>query len=216
MYRPILLLTDLLWQVSNENLGSDHLMIKMSISYENTPNFIKKRNFKLADWENYKRDTSFTGYNFDNDNVQEQYDFFENEIIKAADKNIPFIKLCNNPQRQFKPKEYWSPQLSQIVAQRRLALKQFRRNPTPNNLHILQNKTKEAQQMIRNAKSQSWQRFCSRKDETSSVSDMWRQMRWVKGRRQSRHHVPKDKLEELLCTLAPDTVLEAPPYFYFA
>lgn len=42
------------WQVFNENLGSDHLIIKMTANVFNTINILKKRNFKNANWGDYR------------------------------------------------------------------------------------------------------------------------------------------------------------------
>ncbi|KAF9424762.1 hypothetical protein HW555_000063 [Spodoptera exigua] len=55
------------------------------------------------------------------------------------------LRLCfegdhlpaTNPATNFVPKAYWSTELSHAVAQRRLALSKFRRNPTPKTLKYL-------------------------------------------------------------------------------
>ncbi|CAG4974643.1 unnamed protein product [Parnassius apollo] len=114
-------------------------------------------------------------------NPQEAYDDFITLLFKAAEASIPFIKICLNRKANFIPKPYWTPDLSHAVAERRLALKTFRQNPTPANLNRLQEKTRKAQKLIRNAKSKGWWEFCTSLNEISSASEMWRKMQWLKG-----------------------------------
>lgn len=197
------------WAVSRESLGSDHLIIQMKFSYCDSIKLSIKRNFKLANWKSYRSDLDdkFSNHNSDLlDNVQLKYNYFVDNINVSADKNIPLSKICNNPDSKFKPKNYWNADLSKIVAERRLALKNFRKNPTPYNLTLLEAKISEAQRNIRKAKSRSWHEFCNKVDETTSASDMWRQMQWMKGFRQSRTYVSNENKTKLLCALTPDSV----------
>lgn len=114
------------------------------------------------------------------------YDNFLEQVNKAADECIPFIKVCNNPTNGFRPKSYWNPTLSHLVAQRRLALKNFRRNPTTSNLSVLELKTKAAKKAISKEKLKDWQNYCSSVDEQTSSSEMWKRMGWIKGRASPR------------------------------
>ncbi|KAF9419401.1 hypothetical protein HW555_004049 [Spodoptera exigua] len=95
-------------------------------------------------------------------------------------------KLRKHNLDEQRPKPYWNPSLSKLVAERRLALSQFRKNPTPRNLTILENKTQKAKTAIRQAKLHSWQDYCSSINEQTSSSEMWKRMRWAKGFRSPR------------------------------
>lgn len=202
------------WNVTCENLGSDHLVLKYSLGYQDRLNFIEKRNFAKANWNEY---TEFLNVIFSEsvsfECVQVMYDWFLEKINSAANKSIPLIKICTNPIRKFTPKQYWNQTLSKAVAERRLALKTLRRNPTPDNLCVLQRKTAEAQRLIRRAKSDSWHTFCDNICETTNVSDMWRKMRWMKGYQHVRRCVSEEKKEELLQSLTPDFVINNTPCF---
>ncbi|KAF9797143.1 hypothetical protein SFRURICE_019628, partial [Spodoptera frugiperda] len=198
------------WRIINENLGSDHLFIKISYKYNSSLNpvvTIKKRNFKLAKWSNYSEalENSLIQTVVPR-NVQSLYDNFIEQLNKAADENIPFIKLNSNPSNGFRPKSYWNPNLSRLVAQRRLALKIFRRNPTPNNLSVLEHKTEVAKKAISQEKSKDWRNYCSSVNEQTSSSEMWKRMGWIKGRVSPRLSVSNEHKVELLCSLAPDYV----------
>ncbi|KAF9800271.1 hypothetical protein SFRURICE_010291, partial [Spodoptera frugiperda] len=140
--------------------------------------------------------------------VQSLYNTFIRVVNKATDEHIPMLKTCTDPNKCFQPKPYWNPSLANLVAQRRLALSQFRKNPTPHNLNILEGKTLEAKEAIRQAKSTDWQNYCSSIDEQTSSSEMWKRMRWAKGFGSSNTNsqVSSEQKVELLSNLTPDYV----------
>lgn len=143
------------WGTINECLGSDHKIIKIDTHMNYNSNFkILRRNYKLADWKSYKKslESMFNDLKYHSENPQQLYDSFVNCINIAADQYIPKLKLCNNPSSKFSSKAYWQPTLSRLVAERRLALATFRRNPTPQNLNILKIKIRDTQKTIRQAK----------------------------------------------------------------
>lgn len=205
------------WSVMNENLGSDHLFIKITYKYNNNLNpmsITKKRNFKLAKWAEYSKSLeNYLMQPIDDVGIQSRYDNFIEQVNKAADENIPVLKYCNNPESRFRPKPYWNPTLSRLVAQRRLALKNFRGNPTPSNLTTLENITEVAKTAIAQAKTADWQGYCSSIDEQTSSSDMWKRMGWTKGFTTSKSSVSNEQKLELLCSLAPDYVYPKLKYF---
>lgn len=129
------------------------MIIKISTSSNYHPNFLIKKNLKKADWDGYRKtlEDRFSNFTLLN-KFQEGYDAFIHEINTAADSHIPFIRTSLNLCSLFVPKPYWNVDLSKAVAERRLALKHFRRNPNPNNLVTLQSKVRTAQKLIRQAK----------------------------------------------------------------
>ncbi|CAH0717509.1 unnamed protein product, partial [Brenthis ino] len=170
------------WEVINENLGSDHMLIKVSTEIECPRRYTKRRNYKKANWPSYmnKIESDLVNFTLPSD-PQTAYNKFIGLVNMAADKYIPIVKVCENPlhQQKFKPKSYWEPNLSHTVAQRRLALAMFRRNPTPQNLDKLQNKISIAQRDIRRSSCKSFQEFCSKVDNVTNAVDMWAQMNEV-------------------------------------
>lgn len=195
------------WATTNENLGSDHLIIKVVTHLDrNLDNIILRRNFKKADWSSYRNllENMFNNFSFCVKDPQKSYDTFINYVNIAADRFIPYYKINRNPSNQFTPKPYWNTSLSKCVAERRLALSKFRRNPTPNNLIQLQDKIRISQKLIRQARDKSWQEFCSSLDGKITQSQMWRKLRWLKGYNVPRAHVDKEKANDLLSSLTPD------------
>uniref|UniRef100_A0A2A4JBT8 RNase H type-1 domain-containing protein n=1 Tax=Heliothis virescens TaxID=7102 RepID=A0A2A4JBT8_HELVI len=113
------------------------------------------------------------------------------QVEKAADQFIPLIKVCDKPNNEFRPKPYWTPQLSHSIAQRRLALKNFRNNPTPDNLSTLERIAGATKTAIQRARSNDWQAYCSSIDEQTSSSDMWKRMGWIKDSKSSLQHLAR-------------------------
>ncbi|KAF9788968.1 hypothetical protein SFRURICE_006769 [Spodoptera frugiperda] len=176
------------WKPTNESLGSDHLIIKLNCLLNTSHNELQ--NYIISQ------------------DPQSSYDQLYNLIQKAADKYIPNIRIPQN-----KPKPYWSSELSRAVAERRLALANLRRCPSSNNLDILKEKISTAQRLIRIARCKSFQQFCTSIDETSSASEMWRKMRWLKGRQVPNTSVDKEKAERLLKDLTPDFCPSQPAFY---
>lgn len=204
------------WKVTNENLGSDHLVIKLSTFNSLLAHIDKKINFKKANWKEYTDDLQniFSEMSLTRE-PQKSYDQFMDIMNAAANRHILTIKVCHDPIRlqSFKPKPYCNVDISRAVAERRLALATFRGNPTPQNLSILQVKVSTAQKVIRQAKQKSGREFCSSVNATTSSSEMWRKMRWLKGYRLPRTQVDEDTAQNLLHTLTPDYVPPKQPTF---
>lgn len=203
------------WHVINETLGSDHFVIKLSTHFERNKNLQIKRNFKRADWKMYHDylEKKLTNFIFSN-NLQVSYDQFIGYMFESADLFIPKFKISYDPESKFKPKPYWNSEISQAVAKRRLALKNFRRNPTPDNFDTLQLKIKESQTLINKAEKLTWQNFCTTVNQNTSARDMWNKMRWLKGNKNDKKYVPHEIAAELLNKLCPDFVLPPQPEFF--
>lgn len=205
--------TNVRWQTCNENLGSDHVILKMTYGYIRSKMFTKKRNYKEANWAEYNKEAEIVFDISVSDNVQTNYDLFMKSIQSLADKHIPWIKTSADPSSKFRPKHYWNSEISKAVAERRLALAKVRRNPTPSNLSCWQTKVSKANELIKKASSKAWKDFCTSIDHESSATIMWRKMRWMKGNSGGRAGVDPDNARNLLHSLTPDSVAELVPSF---
>lgn len=202
------------WSILSESLGSDHIFIKVKIRYKDQLHISKTRNYKLADWNAYKNIISENLlFSQEQKDIQGLYDNFIQQINKAVDNSIPLKKICYNPSNNFRPKGYWCQSISKLVGERRLALAKFRRNPTPNNLNILEEKILNAKREIGKAKSNDWQTFCDSIDHTVSASQMWNKMRWIKGFKKFKVYSSQESRYDLLRSLTPDYVKPLSPCF---
>lgn len=198
------------WSVTNECFGSDHrlVLLKLHDLFSYVPPS-SKRNIKSADWHLYEQEVGASCVDFAlNNDLQDCYDRLLVAINSAADKAIPYTRFPENPHSKFTPKSWWNQDLSKIVAERRLALKNFRKNRSAGNFDILQNKVREARHMIRAAKRESWKRFCNSIDAKTLCTDLWKKLRWLKGYRapKKRDFLQDEFAESFLASLSPDCV----------
>lgn len=204
------------WKTLNETLGSDHLIIKITTYSENNTDGIQlRRNYKRADWESYTNllHILFDDYLYCPHDPQKSYDNFVSCINEAADRFIPYKTINYNPSSKFVPRPYWQPFLSKSIAERRLALSTFRRNPTPDNLKKLQEKISDHQKLSRQTRDKGFHDFCSSLDRTTTSSVLWQKLKWLKGYKSPRFRPSSDKVYELLYSLTPDYVLAREPVF---
>ncbi|CAH2090732.1 unnamed protein product [Euphydryas editha] len=124
--------------------------------------------------------------------LQEAYNLFIDEINKAAGKSIPYVKISQDPCSKFTPRPYWNTKLSKAIAERRLALINFRRNSILDNLSILKEKNSEAEGISREAKSKGWMTFCSSLNEVSTAGEMWQRMKWIKDRKTQKLNIEEN------------------------
>ncbi|CAH2089919.1 unnamed protein product [Euphydryas editha] len=194
------------WNVTNESLGSDHLIISIKTldSTQTSPEL--KRNIKKANWVEYTQhiESACEGLDYGN-NVQSNYDKLIEVIEESANKNIPYIKTGFNPNK-FKPKPWWNPDLSKAVAERRLSLKNFRKLRTVENYLIHREKVIIVRKLIKLAKRNSWQQLCDSIDYNMPSSEVWRKLRWLKGYRSPKHYLPESTAVSFLTELTPDSV----------
>lgn len=202
------------YKVLYETLGSDHRFMKVSINIAPSRLPTIKRNFKNADWISYTTTLQKLFENFIfSDNLQNDYNKFIDYVNISAELFIPYIRCNLNPCSKFSPKPYWNPSLAKLVAERRLALSQFRRNPIPRNSDILKDKINIAQNSLRKAKSDNFKNFCNSLDHTTSTSELWHKMKWVKGYNSSTNYVDEQLATGLLQSLSPDYASPKCPTF---
>lgn len=204
------------WMITNESLNSDHLVLNIKFNYDSFKPINKKRNLKEANWEEY---TKKINKQFDTLSlpleVQSGYNEFMRKVNLVADETIPWIKYCQEPNCKFSPKPYWNSELSKMIAERRKALAQLRRNPTPDNYKLYISKVKVARQSIRKARISSWKSFCTSIECETSPTVVWQKMRWIKGQRTPHQIISPEKAVQLLESLTPDNACEPPPTFHF-
>ncbi|KAF9417392.1 hypothetical protein HW555_005489 [Spodoptera exigua] len=91
--------------------------------------------------------------------------------------------------------------------------RQVRKNPTPLNFMVLKQKVATAQRLIRIASAESYRQFCDSIGETTSSSELWSRMRWLKGYRTNKMCLDEEKATTFLRQLTPDYVSPQCPVF---
>ena len=87
------------------------------------------------------------------------------EIInKYLDKFHP-IKVSNIPQSKIRP-IWWDETCSKAIAQKRLALRKYKRDMTQENYIHCKQTAAQVKRMLKTAKQKSWQNYCNNLNRT--------------------------------------------------
>ena len=103
-------------------------------------------------------------------------------------------------------KPWWSPECAKAVAQRRRAKKCMERRPTPSNVIEFRRLSAKAKRTIKNAKRESWRKFCRSLSADTPTGKVWKVLRSMNGKGNSTaSEVPL----EINCTPLPDAATKA-------
>jgi ribonuclease HI len=174
------------WNVEDECLGSDHLLITLSFNENISPNLptekdkVPKFLYKLADWSLFQ--SSFDSYDYDNvqnDDIDIFYANLSKIILSAAENSIPQCK----PKRKGKHtgNAWWSSECKQAVKDKKKQLRTWLKNKTDDNFIEMKRAKIRCNKIIALAKKNFWTEFC--KSEIAESKDMhkvWSKLKEMK------------------------------------
>lgn len=204
---------DIIWDVADDSLGSDHLVVHMQYSRfrvdENS--FLHPRSnwdTKNANWELFRNmiDSDFHSPPVFQ-TAQSMYQYFTDSIDRAANSAFRRRKPVHL-RRKYNP-VWWNELCSGAIKNRRDALNKYRDDPTLDNFLIFQRVSAETKRMLRSTAKDSWRTFCEGLNSRSSSSTMWSQIRKMRGKGISvSKECSADCAESILRNLTPDYVAE--------
>lgn len=172
------------WGVYQDNFGSDHFPIVLSIGLNYTETETSNQGGKFiydkADWplfHGYCREITL-------DNVySESVEIFcanlTTTFLELGEKCIP---ISSGKMSKHKKVPWWNSDCHNAVQDRKKALNQLKRNPCPMKLHILQEAELHSKKVILEAKKENWQEFCeSVSTQKCSAKVFWQKIHRIKG-----------------------------------
>lgn len=191
------------WKVQdNDSMGSDHYPILITIQMNNQiPNptiqdlsdneiISTARYYDKADWTKYK---AIINREIDIEISQsvEKINHFLIVLNKAADMAIPSKNPTNYKHRpDDKPAiskklgrkrcPWWSEKCSKAVAERRLALKEFKIKMNQINYKNLKKIELQTKITLNNEKKEGWRSFCKRISKDTPMTTMWNMIKRFK------------------------------------
>lgn len=165
--------------VSEDSHGSDHIPLIVAIPPSIQQNQCSPRwKIEEADWEKYQRIIEITT----KDNVIEQIEEITKSITTAAEQSIPKTKGIIKD--KYVP--WWNEKVAAAVKARRKALRKLKNNktglPTPQLAREYQEANNAAQEIITEAKSNSWKEFTKKFNVNTPVKEMWKNFRKIQGK----------------------------------
>ena len=199
------------YEVLEDSLGSDHfpILITHNSPGGNTPqNFNPRFKTENADWMLFGQ---IIQNKFNSAPVQlsslSRYKFLESSIIEAANVSIPQTKLSTKSS----PKCWWNLECQEIIQQRKKAHKKYKLNPILNNFIELKRLQAKAKYIIKTAKRESWNKFCSSINPNTSPKDIWNKIKRISGSViRNKSPISPEVINNFLDKLAPPNVSQLP------
>nr|CAH7748190.1 unnamed protein product [Callosobruchus chinensis] len=125
---------------------------------------------------------------FTGDDVDDLVENFTNNLNLAASQSIPKTQ----PIVRKKSVPWWNQNIRQAIAERKSALKTFRRNCTQQNLINFKKARAKARRLISESKKSTWSNYVSSMTTTTPISEVWRKAKSISGK---SHQQPTEALE---------------------
>ena len=158
------------WHATKETHGSDHLVISINIKVGKNIEqpFSPEDNdrgitwsFINANWNIYSENlcSVFCQQSVPPTNVQEQYDFF---IQNVLDVSNDMFRIKPNESPKCRPAPWWNLECKNVVKERNKAKNKFLKSLMFTDLQNYKEKRALAQKTIRNSKQTYWKKFCEK------------------------------------------------------
>lgn len=197
------------WSVAQENLGSDHYVIKLVINETWTPKIIRPSSRwkeEKADWPQYQTQINEKlSESYRCQNVNEKLSLFRNTVSSSADSTMPtkkaFTPACRRP-------IWWDSECSYINSQRKLALQRYKQESNFENYIAYKKAEACAKRTFKQKSRSSWQAFISKLNRNSSPTFIWNTMKRIsnKNYQVSSGMLSPDLIDQTFAQLCPPFV----------
>ena len=134
--------------------------------------------FDKADWAQFENNIEALLPAGDEEISVEQ---FTSLVLEAADRCIP--RTSAFPRRT--PVPWWSDECKRAICARKRAYKAFDRNSSTENMIAFRNARASARRTIKDAKRESWRKYVTSLNRSSSLSDVWARIHRISGKKGS-------------------------------
>ena len=161
------------WKVLDQNLGSDHFVIQIVINEPVSREEIRlpSINMKNVNWNSFQLRCLKTLHQaLPSEDLEENTNIVTASILQAAKLSSPAPKVyLERP-----PAPFWNENCRLAIKERNLKRNIFRRNRTEESFENYKRAKGRAQWVVKNAKKECWQSFCSRFNRNTDLGTLWR------------------------------------------
>jgi ribonuclease HI len=168
------------WEVSDNNLGSDHHLIytKIRVTKIEEENFNFNWSMKSADWAKFN---FMCSENVHEDLINDDINVFNDNLISAVVENADKC-IAQSKCKSKIPVPYWNKGCDEAIRARNKAFRQARKTRDySDNLQYRKLKAK-ARYTVNNSKKSSWQQFCTTINNNTKLSKVWRVIKKIGGK----------------------------------
>lgn len=166
----------------DDTFNSDHypFLILFQDSLNKGQNFYK-HNFKNTNWDSYNELFSLQN---DTDDAIEAYQSFTDELNRTTNYIVPQNRIGTK-----KKVPWWNIEIALAIKKRKLALKTYIRTKSEIDKIEYKRFKAKARFLVKNSKKDSWRRFISAFNRDSSTTEIWKNIRKLKGQH-TGHQIP--------------------------
>ncbi|KAE9528623.1 hypothetical protein AGLY_012198 [Aphis glycines] len=170
------------WEVLPEIYSSDHIPIKVKISPRQTNNKYSNKqrwNLKNPNWNLYTdllEEETKKILLLNIINIEKITQIFTDLITDIATKTIG---TTNQSKKSRVP--WWNNKIKEAVSNKNKALKNYKKNKTPENFIELKRLRAKSKFLIKNSKNESWNIFTSTINGKTNPSEVWKKIKSLKG-----------------------------------
>lgn len=168
-----------LFNMTNENFGSDHILMELKVLNKITKNknpkpalntSTRKFNTKLANWEGFREQMKIH-----TDSIEK----LTEAIMNAAKKNMKKITV-KKQKPKVKPAPWWDLECQNWVNLRRKTISEILSGPTVDKMNELTAVNKRIKVIFKEKKKESFTEFCASFDRDTPYSTIWEKLRIFK------------------------------------
>ena len=157
------------WQVSDDNMDSDHRLIEFELNAEGKKKKMKTRNLRKANWDKFRsllNENKFSSKHFwTEEDIEQAAEIIETQITQALDIVAPMKEIKYKTKEDIGHDHGIQDQSKKVKA----AGKRYRKNPTELHKEKLKEQRKKLKRMVKDFKNKKWQEFC---ETLNSPTDM--------------------------------------------
>ena len=175
------LFLDFKWEVHDDLCGSDHFPTFLHSTNKQDSGYIPKWKLKKANWSEFRQlcELELTP-EFVVKIKEDSDETFTSTLHSIAEKTIP--KTSTVPRKLHKP--WWTDECQEVYNNRRKALKDFRKNPTPDKLNKYKLEYARARRTIRESMRTTWRDYVSKLNDRTPINKAWNMVRRIAGKGQ--------------------------------
>lgn len=173
------------WSVASEDYGSDHLptFLSMTSQYNST---IQEPfwDFKHTDWDTFNENCSLKiALQNPTDNIDIIDQKITEQILNGLIKSTPLIKTDKMSKR--KP-PWWDKDLEELKKEKTKKLKKYVKSQTKENLTALKKVNAKYKLMIRQRKTESWEKYIDDMNGEIESKDLWKRINSLNSKQTSK------------------------------
>ena len=175
------------WEVTDENLGSDHYFITIDLDIEIQPT-IGPQNWQLkrADWPKFNDLCKINiTENSKSDDIEQYNENITRGILESAKNSVP-LSSGKAPSRKLAP--WWSDDCQKAKDARKNAENEFKDTGDIKDFISYKKQRAETRRVIKTAKQSHWKNFCSTLDRTTKLGKVWKMFRKFTGKSTKNKH----------------------------